>query len=161
MKPSNIYLETKMKHALVIISVLLFCALFSATAQALCVKTSKANLRVGPGLTYMKSWEVGRHMPFEKIGVSLSGEWYAVKDVDGDTHWIHKKLLDENCRCAVATGDNTPLRTGPGIKYGKVDPVKINKYHCFQILEKRNDWIKVRDAWKNEGWIYKKFLWIR
>lgn len=53
---------------------------------ALCINVAKANLQTGFGTDYMKSWEVGKYMPFEKAGIPLSGDWYAVKDVGGHTN---------------------------------------------------------------------------
>lgn len=149
-----------MRRNLLLLLIGLSLAAPARQCSALCVNVAQANLRTGPGTDYMKSWEVGKYMPFEKIGISLSGDWYAVKDVDGDTHWIHKKLLDEDCRSAVATGDNIAIRKGPGLNYGKTRLGRVSKYYCFQILEQKSNWIHVRDALKNKGWMHKKNLWI-
>ena len=40
------------------------CLIFSADAMSLCIKTVKANLRMGPGTEHEISWEVARYMPF-------------------------------------------------------------------------------------------------
>ena len=58
-------------------------------------------------------------MPFSKVGVSLSGEWYAVKDVDGDVNWMHKDLLTGKYKCAVVKTEEVNIRTGPGTRYSK------------------------------------------
>lgn len=146
-------------------TVCIFCAVIALTAQTaaaehVCVNVSKANLRTGPGTDYMKSWEVGKYMPFEKIGISLCGSWYAVKDVDDDTHWIYKKLVAEDCSCAVATGDNIAVRTGPGLNHAKTRLGRVSKYYCFKVLGRKGSWAQVRDALGNEGWMHTKNLWI-
>ncbi len=48
--------------------------LFSAeTAQALCIKDKKANLRQGPGKHYEKLWTVFQYMPFKSWGKIETG----------------------------------------------------------------------------------------
>ena len=53
-----------------------------ATAEALCVKDKKANLRSGPGKHNEKLWTVLKYMPFRQVG--REGKWLKVKDLDGD-----------------------------------------------------------------------------
>ena len=52
------------------------------TAEALCVKDKKANLRSGPGKQNEKLWTVLKYMPFRQVG--REGDWLKVKDLDGD-----------------------------------------------------------------------------
>lgn len=150
-----------MRRTLLLLLIGLCLAVPARQCSALCVNVSKANLRTGPGTEYMKSWEVGKYMPFEKVGMSLSGDWYAVKDVDGDVHWIFKKLVDESCRTAVVTGDKIAVRKGPGTSYSKTSPGLVSKYHCFKVVEEKGNWLKGTDSSGATGWIHKKFLWIR
>lgn len=149
-----------MKMIMVFSCALLLVLAGVSPADSLCVKVSWANLRTGPGTEYPKSWEVGKHMPFKKIGVSLSGTWYAVRDVDGDTHWIYKQLVDDSCRAAVVTGEKIAVRTGPGVRYAQTRLGRVSKYHCFQVLQQKGAWVQVRDGLRNQGWIHKKFLWL-
>jgi len=151
-----------MKKACIIASYCL-CMILTSTldADALYVTATKANLRSGPGPEYKKTWEVYTYMPFEKVGVSVSGTWYAIKDVDGDIHWIYKKLVSENGSCAVVTTDNVVARTGPGTKYAKSRLNPANKYYCFKVIEQKGAWVKLKDQWGNLVWIHKKHLWIR
>ena len=72
-----------MKRTITILSLFLVSLLLSTSAYAVCVKVKKANLRTGPGTSYEKAWEIYKYMPFLKVGTSVSGDWYAVKDVDG------------------------------------------------------------------------------
>lgn len=151
-----------MKNAGIIISYCIcIIIVLTGSAAALCVTAPRANLRCGPGPQYKKTWEVYKYMPFEKVGVSVSGTWYAVKDVDGDIHWIYKKLVSESCRCAVVTTDNVAARTGPGTKYAKSRLNPANKYYCFRVMQKKEGWVKLKDQWGNLVWIHKKYLWIR
>jgi SH3-like domain-containing protein len=131
------------------------------SANALCVKTDKANLRTGPGKNFEKIWEVYRYMPFVKVGSSLSGEWYAVKDIDGDVNWIRKRLLTDKYRCAVVKKEEVNVRTGPGTNYSKGFLSPARKYYSFRVLKIKGPWVKVRDDRGGVGWIYRNFLWIQ
>jgi len=46
------------------------------TAEALCVKDKKANLRSGPGKHNEKLWTVLKYMPFRQVG--REGKWLKV-----------------------------------------------------------------------------------
>ena len=131
----------------------------AAEASAWCVKVPEANLRKGPGTNHEKSWEVFKYMPFEKIG--QKGDWYRVRDLDGDKHWIHSKLVTNKTRCAVVKSKAANVRTGPGTKYETVFATPVDKYYCFKVIETRGDWVKVEDEVRNEGWVYKPLLWIQ
>jgi SH3-like domain-containing protein len=130
-------------------------------ANALCINTEKANVRTGPGTNYEVIWEVYKYMPFMKVGVSLSGEWYAVKDVDGDVNWIHKRLLTNKYKCAVVKTEDVNVRTGPGTKYSKSFSNPAKKYHTFKVLKRKGAWVRVQDEWGSTGWIKRNYLWIQ
>ena len=131
-----------------------------ASAYALCVKVPVANIRSGPGTHYEKAWEVYQYMPLQKVGASLSGDWYAVKDVDGDVGWIYKTLVTAQYRCATVKSKIVNVRTGPGTRYRKKFTEPVQKYNSFRILDTKGIWVKVKDEWNNIGWIHKNYLWI-
>ncbi|GAB4422331.1 MAG: hypothetical protein OHK0032_17850 [Thermodesulfovibrionales bacterium] len=142
-----------------IVLCIVFLALTAAHANALCVSAQKANLRTGPGTNYEIAWEVYKYMPFVKVGVSLSGQWYAVKDVDSDVNWIHKSLVTNRYRCAVVKTEEVNVRTGPGTKYSKIGVAK--KYYSFKVIGTKGIWVKVKDEWNNVGWNHHNYLWVR
>lgn len=137
---------------------LLFVPLY---AHGLCVKASVANVRSGPGQHYEKIWQVDRFMPLEKVGVSLSGDWYAVRDVDGDVLWIHESLVTVEYRCAVVKSKVVNVRTGPGTRYRKRFSEPANKYDSFRVIRESGGWVEVRDAHNKPGWIHRDYLWIQ
>ncbi len=128
-------------------------------ADALCVNVQKANIRSGPGTQYVIVWEVYKYMPFDKVGTPITGNWFAVRDVDGDVNWIHKSLVTNRYRCAVVKTEGVNLRTGPGTKYLKIGVVK--KYYSFKILQRRGMWVRLKDEWGSIGWIHRSYLWIK
>ncbi|MEO1748100.1 MAG: SH3 domain-containing protein [Pseudomonadota bacterium] len=65
------------------------------------LKAEKVNMRVGPGKEYAVAWR------YEKAGMPLEiiqefDNWRRVRDVSGDTGWIHKSLLTGR-RAGIAT----------------------------------------------------------
>jgi SH3-like domain-containing protein len=100
-------------------------------------------------------------MPFEKVGVSLSGDWYAVKDVDGDVSWMHKKLLTNAFHCAVVRKAAAHIRTGPGKHYAQTAWSPAPQYYSFKVMKRKGAWVKVKDEWGQTGWIYRSLLWLK
>jgi SH3-like domain-containing protein len=130
-------------------------------ASALCVKSSEANLRSGPGTNFNVTWKVYKFMPLKKI--KEKGGWYYVKDFDGDFHWIDGKLVTSDVMCAVVKKDGTPLRTGAGAKYKESPVSPLPKNYTFHILKLHykgnHEWIHVVDEVGNEGWIARNGVW--
>jgi len=141
--------------------VFLVVLFFPFDSHALCVSASTANLRSGPGKGYEIVWEVYRYMPLQKVGVSPSGNWYSVKDVDGDIEWIHKSLVSSGARCAVVKSETANIRTGPGLSFPPKFKEPAVKYESFRIVDVKNNWLKLEDEHKNVGWVYRNLLWLR
>ena len=149
-------------YILKIYSALIFCFILLITmhtySYAVCVKVSEANLRSGPGTTYEKTWEVFKYMPFKKL--SSKGNWYNVEDVDSDKHWIYKKLTTDKFDCAVTKVDTANIRSGPGEQYKKTSFSPSLKYDSFKVIQRKGKWVKVRDEFGDEGWIFRTLVWI-
>jgi SH3-like domain-containing protein len=148
-----------MKKILVALGIILSVLFILRHSNALCVSAQKANIRSGPGTNYEIVWEVYKYMPFSKVGVSLSGDWYAVRDVDRDVNWIHKSLLTGKYKCAVVKTEEVNVRTGPGTKYSKGGVA--NKYFSFKVIGTNGVWVRLRDEWNNTVWIHRDYLWIK
>lgn len=148
-----------MKKVVFLIGFFVASILISNHSYALCVNAPEANLRTGPGTKYGKSWEVFKFMPFKKI--SKKGNWYRVKDVDGDIHWVYTKLVTKKFKCAVVKTDKANIRIGPGTNYSKSALSPALKYDSFKIVKTGPSWVKVSDEFGDTGWIFKKLLWIQ
>lgn len=148
------------KLSLVIIAAI-FILCSAHDSNALCVRVAKANLRTGPGTSYDIVWEIFKYMPLVKVGVSLSGKWYAVKDVDGDVTWIHKDLVTTGYHCAVVKSETVNVRTGPGTRYRKSSISPAKQYYSFKVERRKGNWVRIRDEWGGRGWISRKFLFIQ
>jgi SH3-like domain-containing protein len=130
-------------------------------AEALCVKAATANIRSGPGIQYEAVWKVSKYMPFEKVGISVSKDWYAVRDVDDDVNWIHKDLVTDAFLCAVVKVSEVNVRKGPGTQYGKAYANPAGQYSSFRVVKNDQSWVEVKDESGKAGWIHSKFLWIQ
>lgn len=126
-------------------------------AQALCVTSAEANLRAGPGTQHAINWKVYIYMPLRKIG--QRGNWYRVTDVDGEKHWVHRKLVSAKLRCGVVKRKQANVRKGPGTGHPKFDWSPVEKYYSFRVLSQRGRWAKIRDRDGDTGWIAKSLIW--
>ncbi len=148
-----------MKNILILLIIFSFLIIFGNYSHALCVNVAEANLRSGPGTKHEKTWEVFKYMPFSKQ--SKKGNWYKVKDVDGDVHWIYRKLITSKIECAVVKVDKANIRSGPGKGYNKSALSPAMKYDSFMVLKRKASWVKVKDEFGDTGWIFRKLLWIQ
>jgi len=146
----------KVSISAIILSILM---LMINSSYALCINAPDANLRKGPGTKYGKSWEVFKYMPFQKV--SKSGNWYKVKDIDGDVHWVYEKLVTTKFKCAAVKADKANIRKGPGTGFGTNALSPGLKYDAFKIIQTKGDWVRVEDEFGDTGWIFKKLLWIQ
>ena len=104
--------------------------------MAICIKKEKANLRKGPSTKHEKIWQVYQYMPFKLL--STQGNWKKVKDLDGDSYWVHARLTTQKYKCAVIRKDKTNLRTGPGTDHPKVNWAPVDKYFSMKVLKIKN-----------------------
>lgn len=138
---------------------LLSLLFISMDAEAICVKAPRANIRSGPGTHHGKTWEVYKYMPFKKI--KRRGAWVKIQDVDGDRHWVHKKLITDNYRCAVVKKKKVNLRAGPGTKYPKAWQMQeAEKYTSFKLLKTKGKWAKVKDSYGDSFWVHRSLVWV-
>ena len=110
--------------------------------------SSKVNVRVGPGKRYPISWVYVRTgWPVEVIAEYEL--WRQIRDVDGDTGWIHTSLLS-NRRTILVVDAQRPLYEDPTTDSSVVllaDPGVQGK-----LLECDGMWCQV-DIAGNTGWL--------
>jgi SH3-like domain-containing protein len=143
----------------VIPAIVLIILFYALPARALCIKASEANLRQGPGTHYEKTGEGYKYMPLEKL--KRRGDWYRVRDMDGDIYWIHRKLVTDSYKCAVVKDDKANIRSGPGLTYKQLIYSPLLKYYTLKVEKTSGKWVRVIDEYGDTGWIYKPLLWIR
>lgn len=124
------------------------------SAQRLAVGVKVANMRSGPGKEHPEMWQVEKFHPL--IVVEKKGNWYKVKDFEGDIAWIHKSLLN-NTQSVITIKNNCNVRSKAG-KDGRI-LFTVEKGIPFKVLKKKGNWIKIKHADNDIGWIYKTLVW--
>ena len=154
LKKNNLFL-----FSLLLVFALVAFFLQKETAEALCVKDKKANLRSGPGKYNEKLWTVLKYYPFRQIG--SEGSWLRVRDLDGHIFWVYRKLVTKAYMCAVIKNNKTNLREGPGTNFPQVKWSPIDKYFSMKVLKIRGSWVHVVDSVGDKAWVHRSLVWIQ
>ncbi|MFO7557319.1 MAG: SH3 domain-containing protein [Desulfobacterales bacterium] len=144
----------RLSFAVVMTAVLLMGALSAQAAQRLAVKAKIANIRSGPGTHFQVLWQVGKYHPIEII--NKKGNWYQLKDFEGDIGWIYKKLV-KKFSTVITKKEECNIRSGPGTRYRIV--FKSERGVPFNVLKQKGNWIKIVHADGDKGWIYRSLVW--
>ena len=139
------------------IFLLLSIVFFSTSSLALCVNAEKANLRSKPSAKSRVTWVVERYMPLKRV--KRKGAWLQVRDLDRKKHWIHRKLVTDNFRCAAVKVNRANLRSGPGSKFKRTDLAYVRKYAAFKKMDRDDAWLKLRDNYGRTHWAHESTLW--
>ena len=123
-------------------------------AGRLSVGVQKANVRKGPGTEYPILWSVGKYYPADII--KTTGNWYQIKDFEGDVGWMHKSLLGKN-PAVIVKARLANVRKGPGKNHSVL--FRAEKGVTFKLLQKKDSWLRVQHADGEIGWIYRKLVW--
>jgi SH3-like domain-containing protein len=123
-------------------------------AERMVVKSSIANLRSGPGSKYEVLWQVEKFHPI--LVIEKKGNWYKIKDFEGDMAWIHKSLLG-NINGVITTKAKCNVRSKPD-KNSKI-LFTVERGVPFKVLKRSGNWIRIEHADGEIGWIYKSLVW--
>jgi SH3-like domain-containing protein len=135
----------------------IFAVLAAATAEAISlvsVSAENVNLRSGPGSNYSVLWELGQGFPLKVLG--RKGDWTKVEDFEGDSGWIHSKLIAKRSHLIVKK-KRINVRSGPGSRYRLVG--KANYGVVFKTIKISKGWAKVKHENGLSGWIKRDLLW--
>jgi SH3-like domain-containing protein len=133
---------------------LLVLAAPAAGAEFASIGADKVNLRQGPGTDKPRRFVVSRGYPL-KILARQDG-WAKVTDYEGDKAWVASRLLSDR-RTVVVTKELVNVRSGPSSKR----PVVFQAKHhvLLQYLGAEGNWVHVRHADGDEGWVYAPLVW--
>jgi SH3-like domain-containing protein len=123
-----------------------------------CVKSSKANLHVGPGLQYPVDWVLTlKRMPVQIV--SEYGPWRRIKVCDGTVGWVHKSVLSSK-KTAMFKSDSVMFHS-PSEKSKKI--AQVGRNVAAVITKVKNDWTKVlvfaEDGENFAGWVQTQRMW--
>jgi len=143
-----------MKTYSVILAFLFLIISSIAMAQRLTVGVSIANVRSGPGKKYDILWKVEQFHPIHVI--DKSGQWYHFQDFEGDEGWLHKSLV-RSIPSVITKKEKCNVRSGAGTNFEIL--FTVDKGIPFKVIKDKGDWIHVRHADGDKGWIHKSLVW--
>ena len=119
------------------------------------IKTSKANLRYGPGFNYpIKLIFIQKKMPL--IIIDQFDHWRKIVTQDEVIGWLHKSQISMKLTSSIVTEDY--LRKKPNLSSKKVAFLK--KKVNVTIIKCKDYWCKIElSNRKYFGWYIKKYLW--
>ncbi|WP_022667256.1 SH3 domain-containing protein [Desulfospira joergensenii] len=126
----------------------------AGAAERVTVKAGIANLRSGPGTKYEVLWQVEQYHPF--LVVEKKGNWYKIKDFEGDMAWIHKSLLSKMTG-VITKKTKSNVRSEPNTKSRIL--FTVERGVPFKVLKRKGNWIRIEHADGEKGWIYKTLVW--
>ncbi|MFH2090981.1 MAG: SH3 domain-containing protein [Pseudomonadota bacterium] len=132
----------------------LMCVTVSGAQERLSVTASIANMRSGPDVNSDQLWQVEQYHPV--IVIEKKGDWYKVKDFEGDTAWLHNSLLGKSAT-VITKAEKCNVRSKASIDGEKL--FTTQKGVPFLVLDTKGGWIKVKHKDGDIGWISKKLVW--
>ena len=123
----------------------------------MCVTSSKAVLRSGPGTQFRETWVVGKFMPLKFI--SQKGSWFEVSDLDSKSHWVFSGYVTEDFSCVVVRVPYVVLRQGPGETSPPAAFRIADKYFPYKKLRREDDWIELEDDFGGQYWVKDTSVW--
>jgi SH3-like domain-containing protein len=148
------------KAFLVCIVLAIFCTAgcggSRSNSRGLMVMTENTNFRNYPSSSKGEIvFSMGKYYPLKEI--SKKGDWYKVKDFEGDVGWVHSSLLSTEPAAIVRT-EKANVRINPDKESSIV--FYAEKGCALKILDEKGDWLEVQCADGARGWINKNIVWI-
>jgi len=141
-------------YAYIIAMILVLVCSSVAAAERLTVAVDVANIRSGPGTKFDIMWKVGKYHPLNAI--KKSGSWYHFRDFEGDEGWIHKSLINK-APAIITIQEKCNIRSGPGTNFEIL--FAVEKGIPFKVIKRKGNWIHIRHADGDQGWIHKSIVW--
>lgn len=123
-------------------------------ASMVSVKVETANMRQGPGTGTAVLWQLHHGYPLQVV--DRRNTWIKVRDFEGDEGWVSRRLTGRTAHHVVKV-PTANLRGGPGTGHRIVGKAEYGE--LLRTLERRGDWVHVRRADQQKGWIARRLLW--
>jgi len=125
-----------------------------AGTEMISIKGEKVNMRSGPATSYNISWELGNGYPLKVLQKKRS--WLKVKDFEGDTGWVYRKLTSNKPHLIVKR-KHVNIRKAPTTRSRIIG--KANYGVVFATIKQKKGWAKVKHESGLVGWIKRDLLW--
>lgn len=136
------------------VMVILLLSSAALAEQRVSVSVPEANIRSGSGNNFEVLWKSEKNFPLSVI--KKNGDWYQVKDFEGDQGWVHQSLVG-NTPSVITIKDKSNLRSEP--KPDAKVLFSVGPGIPFKVLKRSNKWILVEHADGDKGWIHESTVW--
>ena len=140
----------------------LFVLLLARTALAgemVAIVGDDINMRSGPGTGFAVLWKLDAGFPLELI--TTKGDWLQVRDFEGSSGWVHKKMTQKNSFAIVKANKGTDgqinVRREPNLNAEVV--AKASYGVVLKVLQKQGGWVRVEHGQGVAGWVDSRLLW--
>ena len=123
-------------------------------AEMVSIDGEKVNMRSGPATSYDIVWELGKGYPLMILEKKKS--WLKVKDFEGDTGWVYRKLTSNRPHLIVKK-KHVNIRKAPTTHASIIG--KANYGVVFATIKQQKGWAKVKHDSGLIGWIRRDLLW--
>lgn len=123
-------------------------------ASMVSVKGNVLNMRSGPGTQHEVQWQLHRGFPLKVV--QRKGTWLKVQDFEGDSGWVSRRLTSSTPHHIVKV-TRANVRSGPGTRYKLLGSAEYGE--VLRTLKREGNWVQVRRANNQRGWISKRLLW--
>lgn len=132
-----------------LVLLMMFCLVDFCGAATMSVAFKGAEVRSKPAVASSKVlFKIAKYAPVDVV--EDGGEYVKIKDVRGRQGWLHKSLLSETPGLVI-TGDKVNVRKGPGPDHAVV--FQLTKGSGAQLLAKENNWLQIKSADGQIGWV--------
>jgi SH3-like domain-containing protein len=134
---------------------LLLALAFGAQAQQMVsIGRDTVNMRAGASTRHEVLYELSKGYPLQVTG--RQGDWLKVRDFEGDVGWVHQPMTGRTPH-HVVKANVANIRSAPNTRAAIVG--KAERGEVLRTVEKRPDWVKVKQEDGAQGWVAKRLLW--
>ncbi len=121
------------------------------------LKTSKANLRKGPGTEFPIEWTYqGGNIPFRIL--SEYNSWYRVQDIEGSKGWISKRFFNKKRSFQINSATNVAIHKAADSQSKIVAWAAHLARGEIIACEIQADWCQIQLE-NHKGFIQRQYLW--
>lgn len=137
-----------------LVACLLMCSAAAYAGQRLSVSAKEAKIRAGAGNNFDVVWRAEKYYPF--LLVKKSGDWYLIKDFEGDEGWVHKSLVGA-AETVITSRPKCIFRAEP--KPDAKVLFTIGAGIPFKVVKRSGKWLLVEHADGDKGWVQETMVW--
>jgi SH3-like domain-containing protein len=126
-----------------------------SAAEYVHVVKDGVNVRTGPSTSNPVYMELFEGYPLQVI--EKKDDWIKVRDFENDSGWIYSSLTEKGNTVIVSAESRANMRSGPGTSNAVV--ATLERGVVLNVIERQDQWVKVRHLSGTEGWIYSPLLW--